>query len=488
MKIKNHILTIIVACFAVACHERQQVQDEPMYSIKSAQISQQALDGKVAFPTDREFGTFMLQNSLTEYTAPNAVWNFNSTQNCWLPTAYPGGIGISSPTTIYAYAPHNPSATQTNNKIDFELPYNQSTREEDYKNADVVWAKGEATIANTTLDLLFTHSMSKIIINLYGGLGFESGLPDGNNDPLNSNKFKVHLNGLKMNGKMDITSGTTSDLQPPTTENLYPRLTLNAEGKQGTGKSGDPKIYELIVAPQATTPNQILITVTIDGVSYTNTFTLDTREFEAAKEHHLNLTVNESSFDIGTQTISPWIPKSPDLGDLFRYSYMAEINLVTILKLTLSSVTQRTQYDITPPANASDGTRLGAISREYLYNSRLATRKIVAEAIVVYPMTPDKQGIDSVGGKVLQVIRKFAATDPALVTPLYPISLTIGNIHGGDIDNMVYKDGALTLPVIPIYVYYYHNTVLLSASGLPTPQKATVSTTPINVPIIPSLL
>lgn len=475
MKINKYIL-LGVFFLAVACEKNESQEDNTPYDVGISRMTQEsATQGNVSFPQDANFGTYVVLNSTNEYLASNAKWSYDTSSSSWLPVAYPSGIGASGPATVYAYAPYNADVTFADNKISVNLPSDQATNEADYLNSDIMWAKGVTTADDNNLDLLFKHQMSKIIINLYAGTGFDE-LPDGNNTPP-SNTLSLYFDGLKLSGMMNLTDGTITDLQPATKDHLYPRLKIDEDGNQGTGLPGNPKVYECIVLPQSVDNAAASISLMMDGALYTNELALIALSLEPGNVYNVNLTVNELGCDISVQSIIPWVSHNPDLGIFVRYNYSALVDLDNIASSGITSDT-RAMYGIYchDKAIIGDDVAVGAISHEYLFDSRLPNRKIVAEAIVAYAMTPDKVRLDTLDGVVLKVLKKFtpaaepAAVDNASAAWVVPTE----NIHGGLIDNMIYADG--TSPVCST-VYYYHNTVLLSHTGIPyDPFIATVDT------------
>ena len=177
---------------------------------------------------------------------------------------------------VYGYYPHNTTIPASMTVYNFTVQADQSTAGSDeslggYEASDFLWAKTEGVAPQENPILLtFGHKMSKVVITLVGGTGFESGLPQSD--------ISVKITGTKTSALIDLTTGAAS---------------VNASSSPQTITTlKDGTTYKAIVVPQTLEQPTTWIEVTIgaDVFTYSGTYT-----FIPNKQHNLTLTLNKTA-------------------------------------------------------------------------------------------------------------------------------------------------------------------------------------------------
>ncbi len=194
---------------------------------------------------------------------------------------------------IYGAYPYS-SAISSIEAWPFEVQEDQSTVSAHgamggYEASDFLWAKRESvTPSPSTVQLLFQHKMSCVVVTLTEGSGFQAG-------EFASLSQSVLINNVKRNATINLATGVVT-----ATGAISSRSTVPAAYENG---------FRAIVVPQTVSSSSTLFSITLGGVSYTYgegaAFT-----YVAGKQHNFDVTVDKKadggySVTVNT-TISAW--------------------------------------------------------------------------------------------------------------------------------------------------------------------------------------
>lgn len=194
---------------------------------------------------------------------------------------------------IYGVYPYS-SAISSIEEWPFEVQEDQSTVSSHgvmggYEASDFLWAKREAVMPSpSTVQLLFQHKMSCVVVTLEEGTGFEAGEFAGLSQ-------SVLINNVKRNATINLATGEVT-----ATGAVPARSTVPTEYENG---------FRAIVVPQTVSSACSLFSITLGGVAYTynqgSAFT-----YQTGKQHNFTVTVNKKTdggYDVTVQTsISTW--------------------------------------------------------------------------------------------------------------------------------------------------------------------------------------
>ena len=289
MKIRNIVVMMAVALAAVACtSEREGRQKEPVPIQLTASVSRVTLtrgaDGNV-IETDalvtRGIQDTQLASGQTVY-----VWAKQDGSSSWSylkawPLATDGDGGLTgSPTKYYPIdgteitmnAVHgNFAETLTEGTTDIgTLTHNVEVDQSvsgNYEKSDLLFGTVSGSDANETVNIPFTHKLSKIEVNLTAGYGYEAS---------DLESAVVTLNNVLPSVTIDPTDGTIGSASGTAT-------TITAR-KTGT-------LYEAVIPPQ-TAPNAFLnVTTTKGGLTLTSTVDNDVVTFAGNTRYVYNVKV-----------------------------------------------------------------------------------------------------------------------------------------------------------------------------------------------------
>lgn len=194
---------------------------------------------------------------------------------------------------IYGIYPYT-SAISSIEAQPFEVQEDQSTISAHgamggYEASDFLWAKREAvTPSPSTVQLLFQHKMSCVVVTLEEGTGFASGEFAGLSQ-------SVLINNVKRNATINLATGEVT-----ATGAVPARSTVPAAYENG---------FRAIVVPQTVSSASTLFSITLGGTAYTysegSAFT-----YVPGKQHNFTVTVDKKAdggYDVTVQTtISAW--------------------------------------------------------------------------------------------------------------------------------------------------------------------------------------
>ena len=194
---------------------------------------------------------------------------------------------------IYGIYPYS-SAISSIEAWPFEVQEDQSTVSAHgmmggYEASDFLWAKREAvTPSPNTVQLMFQHKMSCVVVTLEEGTGFAAGEFDGLSQ-------SVLINNVKRNATINLATGEVT-----ATGAVPARSTVPAVYENG---------FRAIVVPQTVSSASTLFSITLGGTAYTysegTAFT-----YVPGKQHNFTVTVDKKAdggYNVTVQTtISAW--------------------------------------------------------------------------------------------------------------------------------------------------------------------------------------
>ncbi|GEM_PF-2424337 len=226
--------------------------------------------------------------------ATNVKHAYKASNNTWQPDAG-SEIYWKDETTkvdVYGYYPLSATSSSSVTQYPFSVQADQSTARngsipKGYEASDFLWGKaGGNTPSSTPVPLTFYHRLSKIVITLIGGTGFESGLP--------ITGISVKVLGTKTASTVDLSTGQASV-----------QASANA---QTITTWQDGAAYKAILIPQAIIDNTPLIEVTIGDQTFIHKTGYT---FLPNKQHNFSITISKTKMDVSSDGISPWENDQP---------------------------------------------------------------------------------------------------------------------------------------------------------------------------------
>lgn len=300
-----------------------------------------------------------IEGDIQDSYAPNIKHVYNGSTWSLPEGAYFPWAGGQTKVALYAYYPYNQSATTANSKnYPFAVESNQSTKQT-FMLSDFLWGKSNAsTPTSMKIPLSFTHQMSKIIINIKSERDFT---------PEEVNNFQASLLNTYLDGKIDLSSGTTSISSDAQRKILNPYKRLNATSGYGV-------TFEAIVFPQTIAASTELFSIkSSDGVTPYIYKSVNDLAFSSQKQYTFNITISRTGISVTTDDIADWIT-TPDIE--------GNINKPVKKAIDISNI----NWNLTRVYKVMDkGIQVAEVTKEYL----LSSAAIDAQAIVVYPMGVD---------------------------------------------------------------------------------------------------
>ncbi len=235
---------------------------------------------------------------MTEYdgvTATKLIASGNAVNNARL--TYDGSTWESRPKTwwdvgkaydVYGYYPYS-SAVYSIDEYKFAVREDQSlerngTELGGYEASDFLWAKTERVSYPKKVNLKFSHTLSRLVVNLIEGEDFSGELPDD---------IVVKLYDVATEAIVDLGAGVAVKNPKSVIRNIVLR-------KEAAGK------YAAIVVPQNITRRQPLVEVLSGNVSYLFEGRMS---FKPGMQHTINITLkndpDKSKIDIGGE-VTDW--------------------------------------------------------------------------------------------------------------------------------------------------------------------------------------
>lgn len=272
----------------------------------------------------------------SELRASNLLYTFDANSNSWSSSAKIYWKDSTTPIDIYGYYPgvehiNNPSEYQ------FEVSYKQHILPlaggmSNYEAADLLW--GKVTKVAPTEDVIvvnYSHRMAGVKVQLVKGSGFT----DASWAELEK---VVQVDNTIRYAVVNMADGTpVPDGEADKSIMMLPQ-------------SGD--VFRAIVVPQTVTAGKTLLSITIDGRTYTHRLTAD-MVYTMGKLHNFTITVNKSEgtgdyqFIVSSGGVTDW--ESDELSH--DYSSNAYVVIHTAEAGTLESTAAGLGLDVSTIEN-----------------------------------------------------------------------------------------------------------------------------------------
>lgn len=198
-----------------------------------------------SFETSDKIGVFMTQEGEALQIGGNEINNelFSYNGSDW--SAGRPVYWNSGKHNVFAYYPYQNSIGDIEN-FTFKVQTNQSTHQA-LTASDFLWASLEGVSASSSaVPLIFSHSMSKAIIEISKGEGYEGELPGD---------MEVYLLSTVTTATIDLsTGGVSKDPYAPTESIKAEKLS--------------PTTFQAIVVPQNIETRRPIVEVVTSGISY----------------------------------------------------------------------------------------------------------------------------------------------------------------------------------------------------------------------------
>lgn len=244
-------------------------------------------------------------DAINVYITENTTNKTTSSGGTYTPMVYKhDGSQFNATTTQYFPSNGNgidvwgvyPSTVTESSNTDFTIESNQ-TNDDDYKKSDLMFAsKLTNQTKGNTINLSFTHQLSKIIVKLEKEPGVDGDLTGA----VIKLTDVVKKTALTVSGDNGITLGSLSSDAGDKGE-----LTIGTyDATNGTAA---------IVIPQSTSSMQFKVKLA-NGGSYTAAMPNTTTEFESNKEYTYTLTLKANAITVSA-SINAWTPRTGGSGD-----------------------------------------------------------------------------------------------------------------------------------------------------------------------------
>ena len=279
MKYRNLMLAL-ASCFLVASCSKEEIETLPKNEgdvVFTASMRTVARATETSFEEGDKIGVYAV--SAQENTASQLLPKGNYADNvCY---TYSGGKfvnqqGIVRPTDgglrYYAIYPY---MTSCGANFRFSVKTNQASSGQ-YTASDLCTAVSDVTM-DKEVDLVFSHRLSHVIINLEG-------------EALGTGTAAVKLNNVNIGCDVDLNANTFT---------AYESRSTVVCADNGTNS------YKAIIAPQTIKEGTVLLTITLNGKDYVFKTTSDLR-FASGKQQIFNLTIEKDEIVSFTGEILPW--------------------------------------------------------------------------------------------------------------------------------------------------------------------------------------
>ena len=303
---KRNLLWIITVVGLFSCSERLNeslVSSGSMPINLTGSIAQQNMTraNEQGFVTGDRMGVYIVDyvngqpgQISTDNRASNVIYTFDGENYRWTaPTTIYWRDNIT-PIDVYGYYPaanyiSDPSAYR------FEVSEDQSLQREgemsNYEASDFLWGKTANTSPTTEAIIVrYSHRLAGVRVQLLKG----EGMTDTEWEKL---PRLVTVDNTVRTATIDLSTGTAKP------SGSYDRPIRMLE------QSSD---YRAVVIPQTVEAGKALISITIDGISYSHTLT-SPMTYQAGKLHNFTITVNKSeatgdySISVSDDGITDWI-------------------------------------------------------------------------------------------------------------------------------------------------------------------------------------
>lgn len=296
-KMRNWGLLGMILCLLVACQDdwsSENIPDQGRMVNLMGRLQQQneSRANDAGFVDGDRMGIYMVDYvngqpgglSPTDNRATNVLYTFNAAVNKWESATALYWKDKTTPADFYGYYPgvnyiENPSA------YSFEVSYQQHVVPEEgemshYEASDFLWGKVSAVTPTTeTIVLSYKHRMAGVSVKLVMGKNFTQ----TEWDKLSK---QVQVDNTIRTATIDLALGV------PVAVGSVDKSIQMLPQSDGT--------YRAIVVPQKVSAEKTLMTITIDGYSYTHKLSTG-MEYQSGKLHNFSITVNKNSNADGYQ-------------------------------------------------------------------------------------------------------------------------------------------------------------------------------------------
>lgn len=227
---------------------------------------------------------------------------------------------------FYGYYPFNGDLSSVTSYL-FTVEANQeSTKTNSSKNgyvsSDLLWTKQENVSPTTkTVNLQYQHLMAGICIRLEMGTGFTA-------EEWAQFEKTILLKNTVLTGNVDLTKGTT--VVRNGAPSIIRPLPHNGE-------------WRAVVFPQTVTSGKELLSITIDGQSYSLTKN-EAMNYASGKMHQFTIQVNRTTpsgsfdFSLVDEAVTDWVDETDMHEGLVRQYLVVELQAAGTLATTLASM------------------------------------------------------------------------------------------------------------------------------------------------------
>lgn len=329
--------------------------------------------------------------------ATNVKHLYNNKDNSWS-TASNNPLywkDENTPIDIYGYYPYTSENPASVENYPFTIKTDQTTLKDNttlsgYEDSDFLWAKTTgATPQEAPVLLTFSHIMSKVVITLIGGAGFEEGLPDSG--------ISVKLVGSQTSATIDLTTGEVT--------------AMTANQPQSISMLKDGTSYKAIVVPQSIDQEISLVEVSIGDelFIYSGTYT-----FCPNKQHNLTLTLNRTltkgEILLSSNNVIPWTEDTPTIGEADQWLSERDA-LIALYKATNGDQWKNnTNWCSDKPLNEWYGIRINANNnvRALELSQNNLTGRIPREIAYLVDLDCIQINMNQITGELPETIQKLS--------------------------------------------------------------------------------
>ena len=315
----------VLAAAAASCtqSEVEELRQNEYIGIASAKVNSLVQTRAGETLGHGSLGLFVTTDGKDIFKVDNMKWNCGeSGWTSYSNLAYEG----DGKQTAYAYHPYRPNAASTS--FEYTIPHDAYSWGE-----DLLWWKSDGPLSSNTLNIGFSHALSKFTVNL-----------KKNKEVLNEELGVVTISGIKTTGTVNLIDQTWNTDEAAVDDNFPLCNDTPAEGFDGAAT------HYLI--PQTESP----LTVSVEVGSKTYTWTAETEQtFEPGHAYTLNLTVGCEVTAIGEVTVSAWEVEETESGNANYVSdYLTGEELRTYMAEQLAANNTDITVNLKPNASYAD--------------------------------------------------------------------------------------------------------------------------------------
>jgi len=324
--------------------------------------------------------------------ASNVNYQYNS--GVWKPVSnnaisWPG----ESNADVYGYYPYDASLNDARSLL-FSVKEDQRSID-NYTASDFLWAKAEGLVPTKQVQLVYSHRMAKVNVNI------ESAIEDFGNG---SDDMRVYLSGVYTEAEIDLANGTSVVHADATPTDVYMNKPVSSLEDQGLFS------YTAIVVPQTVSEGERALVIENQGVTYSYQLTKDI-EFKRGTTFTFNIIINDGRLIVTVTSVNDWIDAGIYEGELTRHPKILDLNSL--------------DWDVSNVYYIYDKEAIvGMVAKEYLFSRTISNLDF--PAIVVY--SADEEGnADLTNGFVVRVLQRTMNSSSLDFDP------NTGSVHGGQV-------------------------------------------------------